>query len=286
MRVKFVYTEDEVERWRDRVHRRTQRRSVRTKRSAVEFINDVGFCFAFKAQNSEAPCLWHASCGERYPVFPRHTHHDPHISFVWKMKDILPAERKVYYGKLLKGRPTLVSLEYLPYFYVLSGRKGTAMEYLDEFRAGTLSPVAKTIVEALSDSSPQVTKGLKLACGLTAKSRRKEFDAAIAELQKGMFIVKVAEHDDPFTFEWDLVSRRFRKEVSFARKISEDQARKRLLQRYFRNQLLGTTASIKLLFGWNKQSIFRSLGQLGSEGIIIPNVLLKEKPGRYYALVA
>jgi hypothetical protein len=283
--MKLSYTVEELEQWRDKVHRRTMRRAVRTKRAAMEFINDVGFCFAFKSENSEAPCLWHAACGEREPKLPLHTHHDPHISFVWKMKDVLPAERKVYYGKLLRGRPTLVSLEYFPYFYSLSGRSGSAKEYLRLFATGNLSSAAKAIMDALNDSSPQVTKGLKLASSLHTKSDRREFDSAIGELQRKMFIVKVGERHDPFTFEWELVSRRFPKEIQRARRISEEQAREKILQRYFMNQLLGSPASIQRLFGWPKQNIFRSLGNLGNKGIAIPNVSVRGQSKRYYGLV-
>src|SRR5512140_1498819 len=127
--MKLAYTWEEVEHWRDRVHRRRPALAVTTKRQALQFINEVGYCFAFKSENSELPCLWHAACGARDPLMPEHTHHDPYISFVWEMKDVLPAEGKIYYGKLLKRRPTMVSLDYLPYFFVLSGRTGAKDEF-------------------------------------------------------------------------------------------------------------------------------------------------------------
>src|SRR5512139_576250 len=102
--MKLCYTREQVERWRDRVHRRTPRLAVATPRQALSFINEVGFCFAFKSEHSELPCLLHATAGSREPVVSEHTHHDPTISFVWEMKEKLPAERKVYYGRLLKHR--------------------------------------------------------------------------------------------------------------------------------------------------------------------------------------
>lgn len=283
--MKFSYTYEEVEAWRDKVQHRTARLAIKTKRGALEFVNKVGFCFAFKAEHSESPCLWHAAVGQRNPQVPHHTHHDPYLSFVWEMKNILSAEKKIYYGKLLKNRPTMVSLNYFTYFYVLSRRSGSTDEYLREFAGGNLSSAGKSIMDALSDSSPQVTKGLKLASGLHTKADRKEFDNGIAELQRKMFIVKVAEHYDPFTFEWDVVPRRFPKETRRARKISEEQARERILQRYFENQLVATVASIQRLFGWQKQEIFRTLGLLKTKGVITPDVLVDGKDDKYYGLV-
>lgn len=283
--MKLSYTHEEVERWRDKVYRRTRKLAIRTKHGALQFINDVGFCFAFKADYSESPCLWHAAIGERSPRVPVHTHRDPFLSFVWEMKDILPAEKKIYYGKLLKNRPTMVSLEYFRYFYALSRRNGSTDEYLHEFAGGKLSSAAKSIMDALADSSPQITKGLRLASGLHTRADRKEFDRAITELQRKMFIVKVGEHYDPFTFEWETVQRRFRKETKDSRKVSLEQARTRILQKYFENQLVGTVSSIQKLFRWEKQEIYRALGQLVSLGIITPDVIVDGKQDKYYGLI-
>ncbi|MBM2839682.1 MAG: hypothetical protein HW412_210 [Bacteroidetes bacterium] len=283
--MKFSYTHEEIEAWRDKVHRRTSRLAVKTRKAALGFVNTVGFCFAFKSEHSESPCMWHAAVGQRTPIMPRHTHNDPYLSFVWEMKNILPAEKKIYYGKLLKNRPTMVSLDYFPYFYALSRRNGSDDEYLEEFAEGNLSVAAKSIMDALSDSSPQVTKGLKLASGLHSKADRKEFDKGIAELQRKMFIVKVAEHYDPFTFEWDVVARRFPKETRHSRKITEEQAREKILHRYFQNQLVATVTSIQRLFGWQKQDIFRALGHLKNKGMITPNVFVDGGDNKYYGLI-
>ena len=283
--MRLSFTSEEIETWRDKVHRRTTRLAVRTKMGALKFIEEVGFCFAFKAENSESPCLWHAAVGERNPIMPRHTHHDPHINFVWNMKDILPSERKIYYGKLLRNRPTFVSLEYFQYFYALSQRVGSADEYLTEFAKGELSSSGKAIMDALTDSSPQITKGLRIASGLHAAAQRGEFDRAIAELQRKMFIVKVAEHYDPFSFEWETVLRRFASETRSARKISPDSARQRVLQKYFENQLVASVVSIRRLFGWKKQDVYRTLGQLKNAGLITPDVLVDGRDGKFYALL-
>ncbi|HET6272042.1 MAG TPA: hypothetical protein VFG32_03610 [Bacteroidota bacterium] len=283
--MKLAYTSEEVELWRDKIHRRNPRLAVKSKAQALRFIEDVGFCFAFKSENSESPCLWHAALGTRNPEMPKHTHHDPYLSFVWEMKNILPSERKIYYGKLLKHRPTMISMAYFPHFYALSERTGTPDEYLDEFSRGKLSPVAKAIMDSLADTSPQVTKGLKLATGNHTKGDRAVFDKAIAELQSKMFIVKVAEHHEPFTFEWAPVHSTFPAMVRKSRKISAPIARCAILERYFRNQLIGTVDAIHRLFGWKKQIVYQSLGKMVEEGIIIPNVRVDGKDSKYYCLV-
>jgi hypothetical protein len=283
--VKNVLTRDYIERWRDRVHRRRPEFSIASKRQAVKFVTDVGFCFAFKSEHSELPCLWHAAVGARNPVLPEHTHHDPYISFVWEMKEVLPAERKAYYGKLLKRRPTMVSLEFLPFFYVLSGRTGSRDEYVREFEKGRLSRLAKEIMDALHDDWPQSTKGLKLATGMSGKRDRAGFDKAMAELQEGMYVAKIREDHDPFSFVWAPLTRCFPKEIRKARRVSAEEAREVILEQYFGNQLVGTVLSIQRLFRWNRQDIFRSLGRLVQRGIISPGITVLHEPGRYYCLV-
>lgn len=283
--MKSSYTSEEVEAWRDRVHRKTTGRAIKTKAQAFRFIQDVGFCFVFEVERSDSPCLWRAAAAQPIPGISHDTHHDSYASFVREVKNILPSEEKLYYGKLLRCRPTVVSLEYFPYFYALSRRNGSSDEHRSEFAKGNLSVPAKAIMDALSDNSPQVTRSLKLAAGLHRKGDRKQFDHAVTELQKKMFIVKMAEHYDPLTFEWETVLRRFPKETRRSRRISEEQARQKILQKYFENQLVGTVSSIQHLFGWEKQVIFRTLGHLKGAGVITPDVLVDGRDGKYYALV-
>jgi len=283
--MKLRYTREQVERWRDRVHRKTPRLAVATARQALAFINEVGFCFAFKADHSELPCLWHAVAGTRQPIMPEHTHHDPSISFVWELKEKLPAERKVYYGRLLKHRPTMVSLAYLPHFYVLSGRTGLKDEHMRDFGRGKISTVGRDIMDALAENSPQPTKGLKLATGLDRKSDRPEFDKAITELQEKMYLAKVAEEHTPFSFVWAPMRKCYPDQVRHARRVAADAARVAILRRYFHNQLLASVPSIHHLFRWQKQDVYRALGTLVREGIISPNASIADEPGRYYCLI-
>jgi hypothetical protein len=280
----IAITSEEIERWRDHTHRRTARRAVRSKRGALSFVNEVGFCFAFTSENAELPCLWHAACGERNPVMPLHTHHDPAISFVWEMKNVLPAEGKIYYGKLLRKRPVMVSLEFLPYFYVLAHRTGAKGEAIREHAKGRLSGIGRDIMDALEDSSPQTTRGLKLATGLNGKSSRIAFDRAMGELQEKMFIVKVAELDDPFTFVWAPMRTVHRAAIRKAHRITPEIARVKILERYFENQCVSTVPAIARLFRWERQVIFHTLGRLVRDGTIASGAKVDRREDKYYCL--
>ena len=45
----------------------------------------------------------------REPPLPEHIQHDRAIMMTWNIKDSLPARKLVYYGKVLRGRPSFVA---------------------------------------------------------------------------------------------------------------------------------------------------------------------------------
>jgi hypothetical protein len=179
----------------------------------------------------------------------------------------------------------MISMDFFPAFYALSRRTGRSDDYLQDYRKQELSETGKRIMDALRSSSPQITRGLKLALGMSRGQADREFDKAIAELQGKFFIVKVAEHYDPFTFEWNTVDRAYPKQVRQARRIHPDKAREIILAKYFENQLLSSIRGIQLLFGWRKQTIYETMGQLMKRGIIAGGATLDGKDSKYYCLV-
>ena len=100
--------------------------------------------------------LWEAVAGKANPRWPRHSHHDAGIGLTWDLKHTLPAEKRVYYGKLLKGRPLLVSLDLFPMFYALVRGRQRARDYRVEYDAGRLSHTARRIM----DEDPAIASGI------------------------------------------------------------------------------------------------------------------------------
>jgi len=276
-------TWDEIEALRDETYQRTPKLQVRTMAQALNFVESTGFCFAFKANNSELPCLWHAACGQRNPVYPLHTHHDPFVSLVWQAKDELAHTKKIYYGKAIKKRPSMISLEYFPLFYVLNRHSLRPDAYLADYMRGELALDAKNIMDALSDNSPQITADLRIASGFSHPQRRPAFDKAMAELQSKMYVVKIAEFYDPFTFLWDLVDKRFADEINAAQDISQDSARKRILAAYFQTVLVAKPLSIQRLFAWNRHDIDSALNALVAEGLVSDDLLIDGEKQTFYA---
>lgn len=266
----IVLTNEQIELYRDETYWRTPQRQVRTIPDALRFVNAVGFSFAFTARRSELPCLWHAACGERHPVYPEHTHSDPFIGLVWQAKDDLPAQRALYYGKAIKQRPSLISLEFLPAFCRLIAGVRAEDRYIAEYMAGLLSPAARRIMDALSERSPQITSELKLSSGYAHPQKRAEFDRGMAELQMRMHLCKIAEFYDPFTFLWELFDRRYAQEVRDARALTAAEACTRILRHYFAIVGAAAASDIQRLFAWPAGEIAGALERLLEEEVILP----------------
>src|SRR5258705_20508 len=83
------------------------------------------------------------------------------LGLTWELKDTLPAAKRVYYGKLLKGRPLLVALDLFPAFYALIRGRQRARDYRVEYEAGRLSHTARRIMDAMLDEHPQYTGELR-----------------------------------------------------------------------------------------------------------------------------
>ena len=126
------FTLAQLEALRDQTFRRRPAIRVRGEKSALAFINEVGFSFTLSDFGLPVPCLAMAVAGRRRRPWPRHTHHDEPIGLAWNLKDSLPAKKLVYYGRLVKGKPTLTSLEcFRAFFALVRDGKGIGDHLLD-----------------------------------------------------------------------------------------------------------------------------------------------------------
>src|SRR5262249_57224569 len=99
------------------------------------------------------------------------------------LKDSLPSGKRVYYGKLLKGRPLLVALDLFPMFYALVRGRQRARHYKVEYEAGRLSHTARPIMDAMPDEHPQDTRQLRANVFLLEPGKTPAFERPMAGLQ-------------------------------------------------------------------------------------------------------
>src|SRR6266542_1147321 len=123
--------------------RATLSRPVRTEDDAAAFVQESGFCTWAPVPRLAFPNIAEAMGETAYSVLGR----------TWFWKDDLHFERRVYYGKIVDGRPSFIAPEYLPSFVVALGGRGQELERAPDrlYREGRLSREALTIYDYLVD---------------------------------------------------------------------------------------------------------------------------------------
>lgn len=277
-----VASRAELEAWRDRTFCRTPSRRVLGERSALRFVDDVGFCFTLSDFGLPVASLYVAVCGRRHPRRPRHTHHDPEIGLVWTLKDTLPSKRLVHYGKLIKGKPTLVSRDLLPAFAALIREGKGSGDYLLDYRQGRLGRASAAILDVLHDRGPLITPDLRRAAHLAAAEAATEFTRAMAELQQAMWIVKVEEIYEPdFSYRWDLLDNWMPDPIRQGRELSREGAAARLVAAYLASAAVSQPRFLAGLLGLGPGEIEAALRELERTGCLARGRRLRGLAGEW-----
>lgn len=252
---------------------------------AVEFVNERGFVFLWPINEIVMPSLWVAAAGDR-PVADEHD--DPgHATWGWK--DSLLGKRRWYYGKILRKKGTMISLEASPYFYALSENYGAPEEdYLTLYEQGRLTLESKLVFEALVKLGPLDTIALRRATHLTSKESESRFNRALTDLQANFQILPVGVSDAGawhYAFIYDLTFRHFPNLIDQARFIGDRQARRKLAEIYLRSVGAAQVRDLSRLFGWNNQDTTRALDDLVNQGVLAAGIKVEGSPGEFYAFL-
>jgi hypothetical protein len=270
-------TWDEVERYRDRTFRRRASLAVRGATSAIRFIEQAGFCTAFSA-HEHLPCLWVAVCGRRTPRMPHHTHSDYAIGLTWNLKDRLPDERRVFYARLLNGKPSLISLEFLPYFYRAFGPQS------ESGAPRTLGLTEQGILDWLAMHPPQPTYQLRLHADFRGRLPKARFEKAMARLQELLYVMKTETVYEPkFTYYWGLVEKAYPQAVRQARRTSAEASLARILSRYFDVALCARRRDLLSIFrGIDPPRMDAALAELVDSRKLAAGLKIAGKEGRWF----
>jgi len=267
---------------RARSFRHLPRLRVRSERGAAAFVDAVGVCSTFYRFPEGVACLWEAVVGRERPRWPRHSHHDDGIGLTWELKDSLPARRRCYYGKLLKGRPVLVALDLFPAFYALVRGRQRARDFGTEYRAGRMSATAKRLMDSFFRESPQYTRRLRADTFMLEPSKTREFERAMAELQQGLWIVKTEERYEPsFSYRWDLLERWLPEQVAEGRTLGRPAALERVLGRYLDGAIYSTPDRMARIFGLGAREAAQATTRLAIGGRVRADVEVRGWPGSW-----
>ncbi len=243
---------------------------VKTQAEAVRFINEVGVALLFPGDKLPLPDLWSAINGcER--KLPKH-HHDWALGKTWDWKDNIPARKRAWYGKLVRGKPAFVSLNDLPAIYALSSNYGELDDYLEAYADGLMSVEAKTIYEVLLAEGPLPTSAIRKASGMVGGGdNARRFERAIVELQADLKIVKSGVSTAnrwKYCYEYDLLLRWAPNVAEQARQYNSRLAMRHLIGRYLQSSIGAPPAVFPRLFGWDPGVTERIMDEMLQDGTI------------------
>ena len=249
---------------------------------AAKFVGQRGFVYLWPIKGVDLPSLWTAVAGNR-PVADKHD--DPgHVTWGWK-DEALP-KRIWYYGKILRRKATMISLEAAPYFYALSDNYGSPEEdHLLAYEEGRLTLAAKNVYDALLEAGPLDTISLRKAARL-ASAKESEWNRALEDLQMGFKILPIGVAEAgawKYAFIYEIAARHFPALPEQARPIGEAQARETLLALYFESVGAAQARDVNRLFGWPADISSRAVSRM-VEGAQLRVARHPKKEGEWLAL--
>jgi len=140
-------------------------RRVASLQRAAAFIDDVGFALLFPNKGVTLPSLY--AVVSDTPLYSAEGDRGPEADRVWAWKDELPRRGLAWYGRFVRGRPSLLSPTLLADLYPRRGRP-------DDFEDADLSPQAHRIARIFLRSGPQSTGALREALDVLVARGRAE----------------------------------------------------------------------------------------------------------------
>jgi len=254
--------------YRARTFRLTRSLRLRTPEQAVRYVNERGFVFFWAIEGIDLPSLWTAVAGDR-PVASEHD--DPgHVTWGWKDEQL--GRRRWFYGKLLRGKSMMVSLQTLPCFYALSDRLGDLDDFELAYESGRLSREARAVADVLLQHGAQHTVALRRLARLSSEASKAPFDKAISDLQRGLWVLPIGVAEAGawrYAFIYELVDRWFPAAAQKARRITRGEAQRHLAKLYLDSVGTAAPSALRKLFRWPAPEVEAALQALRTGGAAI-----------------
>jgi hypothetical protein len=230
---------------------------IATLADVRKYIDALGFCVLFPVNGVALPSL--------YWVFTRRANlvFDKHFAKLWHWKDELPRRRSAVYAKFFRGRGTLISLEYLPYFLAMRETAVAPADHARFYRGGLIREDARVIWEALAEHGPLATMELRHLCRMETKAGNARFKRAIVELQRLLVVVHFGTEQETGAWEsnrFELTCRVFPKQTAAARAIKPALARAKLAAMYLEWHPEAPPVQLSRLFGWSRDQAAAAAG--------------------------
>jgi len=203
---------------------------IHTEKEALGFIEKYGLVTLFPVRGTKFPSLYGSTAKES---------REERFRKAWDWADNLAQEKKIFYGKLVRGQVTLISLEIFPYVYKLRHLKGDIGE------------IAENMLDLLRRHGASSTTKLRKQLHLMGKEQKRLFTRALNQLQLSFIITVVSREKSPkMTYTWDLVERWMPKDlIDKAVKTSRQLAKDRVASKLMENAVIARPEEVDYLLG-------------------------------------
>jgi hypothetical protein len=271
-----------IKAYRQKTYRIIPSSRVRNREEAVQFVNERGFISFWPIKDIPLPSLWVAAAGDR----PVADDHDDVGHVTWGWKDDLLGQHKWFYGRVLALKNCMISLDLLPYFYALSPNYGDPEnDYLEDYRKGVLTMEARQVYETLLNEGPIDSISLRKKSHLGSADSNSRYNKALEVLQTSFRIAPSGISDSGswhYAFMYDLFHNQFPETIEKSRLISDDAARKTILETYFRSVGACTRRDLLKIFRWPPSDLEKAVRTLAGSGYIVEDVTI---PGEKFPFV-
>jgi len=217
---------------------------VRDEDGLVRFLNRVGICLWTPARSLDLPNL-----ADMMDLAK-----PDDIWQTWFWKDDLHVAKRLYYGKLLGGRPTFVSPAMLPQMIAARGD----VDPYTYHEQGRLTAEAVRVYDALVRCRDLPTSDLRREAGLAGKESKAAFENALTALGALFQICKTGitgRTRGTYSYRWGLVEDWAPAALAEAARMRPHDAARDIAKNLGR---LGVTPSPGLwrrMFGWDAETV-------------------------------
>jgi hypothetical protein len=233
------------------------KRKVASIERAGAFVHDVGFALLFPNKGVALPSLYDVASDR--PLFSPAGDWGPDADRVWGWKDELPRRGLAWYGRFVRGRPSLLAPALLADLYPRSGEP-------EDFQEAELSPSAARIARILLRSGPQSTGALREALDVEGKKANDAFHRTITELGRALVITHLGVEDEGAGWPVPVLELTARAFPVRASSRDRQAARLRAAERYLDTMVRAAPYELGNAFGWGAAAARAALDELVEAG--------------------
>ncbi|UCF71133.1 MAG: winged helix DNA-binding domain-containing protein [candidate division WOR-3 bacterium] len=221
---------------------------------AKEFVDRLGLISVFC--NGRLPCLLKAIYTDdlvnRFEADNR----------LWGFVHVLISEKWAYYGRILGGNNIIISMKLLPSLLQIM----PISDYRSLYVEGSLSAVEKEIMDTLDAGGPLMADEIRRKMGIGSQPAKKRFNRALEGLQRKMLICCAGKIQSRWRWHsglWATTEKWIPRDVTArARVLSEEEARRSLIEKYIYATARTTSRSIARFFKWPIRDVVRIVSSL------------------------